>query len=143
MDSCNWASAHWSPASEVQQMRTVRLQQISYSSRFGATHLSIWRWRDNHFVVEYQQGGINSTNHLHSPDASESLDSLDELVLIELTHSDRMEHQGKCSPHGQSLFTTRLYDNKIEMAIFRWIWEDLGYDGMRTVVYQDPGENQD
>jgi len=23
--------------------------------------------------------------------------------------------------------TTRLHDNKIEMTIFRWIWEDLGY----------------
>ena len=90
--------------------------------KFGATLSGFRRWRGAPFVVEYQQGGINKMNHLHSPDsndASASLDSLDELGLIELAESDRMEHQGKWSPHGQPILTTGLYDNKIETTIFR------------------------
>src|SRR5882762_7073903 len=30
-------------------------------------------------------------------------------------------------PCKHTTLTARLHDNKIEMTIFRWIWEDLGY----------------
>ena len=81
-------------------------------------------------MVEYQQSDMDGTNHLHSPvgnDASASLDSIDELGLIVLAEPGRMEHQGKHSPCKHTTLTTRLHDNKIEMTIFRWIWEDFGY----------------